>query len=108
MADITITDQDFQKVVLESKMLVVVDFWAPWCGPCRMVSPTIEELAEEYKGKVVVVKMNVDENPETAAQFAVMSIPTVMVFKGGKSVKSLIGAHGKDSYKKLIDDVLAS
>ena len=83
MADITITDQDFRQVVLESEMLVVVDFWAPWCAPCRMVSPIIEQLADEYKGKVVVVKMNVDENPETSSQFGVMSIPTVMLFKNG-------------------------
>ena len=108
MADITITDQDFRQVVLESEMLVVVDFWAPWCAPCRMVSPIIEQLADEYKGKVVVVKMNVDENPETSSQFGVMSIPTVMVFKNGKSVKSLIGAQSKDSYKKMIDAALAA
>jgi thioredoxin 1 len=108
MADITITDQDFKKIVLESEMLVVVDFWAPWCGPCRMVSPVIEELADEYKGKVVVGKMNVDENPETSSQFSVMSIPTVMLFKNGKSVKSLVGAQSKGNYKKMIDDALAA
>ena len=108
MADINITDQDFKKIVLESETLVVVDFWAPWCAPCRMVSPVIEELAEEYKGKVVVGKMNVDENPETSSQFGVMSIPTVMLFKNGKSVKSLIGAQSKDKYKKMIDDALVA
>src|SRR5437667_12805413 len=108
MADVTITDKDFQKVVLESMLPVVVDFWAPWCMPCRMVSPIIEQLAVEYGGRVVVGKMNVDENPETSSQFGVMSIPTVMVFKNGKSVASLVGAQRKDSYKKMIDEVLAS
>jgi thioredoxin 1 len=108
MADVTITDQNFQKDVLESKLLVVVDFWAPWCAPCRMVSPIIEELAVEYREQVVVGKMNVDENPETSSQFGVMSIPTVMVFKDGKPVASLVGAQSKGNYKKIIDDALAS
>ena len=106
MSDVTITDQTFQKDVLASALPVVVDFWAPWCMPCRMVSPIIEQLADEYKGRVVVVKMNVDENPETSSQFAVMSIPTVMLFKNGKSVKSLVGAQSKDKYKKMIDEAL--
>lgn len=100
------TDLNFKKDVLEAKLPVVVDFWAPWCMPCRMVSPIIEQLAEEYKGKVIVGKMNVDENTETASQFGIMSIPTVMVFKNGKSIKSLIGAQRKDNYKKMIDEVL--
>ncbi len=107
MADVTITDQNFQKDVLESELPVVMDFWAPWCMPCRMVSPIIEQLADEYKGRVVVGKMNVDENPETSSQFGVMSIPTVMLFKNGKSVKSLVGAQSKDNYKKMIDDALS-
>jgi thioredoxin 1 len=108
MADITITDQDFRQVVLESEVLVVVDFWAPWCAPCRMVSPIIEELADEYREQVVVGKMNVDENPETSSQFGVMSIPTVMLFKNGKSVASLVGAQSKGNYKKMIDDAFAA
>ena len=108
MADITVTDQNFQKDVLENTLPVVVDFWAPWCMPCRMVSPIIEQLADEYKGRVAVVKMNVDENPDTSSQFAVMSIPTVMLFKNGKSVKSLVGAQSKDNYKKMIDEALAA
>jgi thioredoxin 1 len=107
MADQTFTDKDFQEKVLQSKTLAVVDFWAPWCGPCKMVSPIIEELAKEYTGKVVVGKLNVDDNPETAGQYNVMSIPTVMIFKDGKPVQSLIGAQGKQTYKTEIDKALS-
>jgi len=108
MADQTFTDANFPKDVLESKMPVVVDFWAPWCGPCKMVSPTIEELAKDYEGKVAVGKMNVDENQLPAEKYGIMSIPTVMIFKNGQPVKSLVGAQGKESYKKAIEEVLAS
>jgi thioredoxin 1 len=108
MSDQTFTDANFQKDVLESKMPVVVDFWAPWCGPCKIVSPTIEELAKEYDGKVAVGKMNVDDNQIPASQFGVMSIPTVMIFKDGQPVKSMVGAQGKESYKRAIDEVIAS
>lgn len=106
MSDIIITDQNFKSQVIDSQVPVVVDFWAPWCGPCRMVSPVIEELAKDYAGKVVVGKLNVDENPQTAGQFNVMSIPTIMLFKSGQPVKSMIGAQGKESYKMAIDEVL--
>jgi len=108
MAEKTFTDQNFKGDVLESKTPVVVDFWAPWCGPCRMVSPTIEELAKEYEGKMIVGKMNVDDNPETAGQFSVMSIPTIMIFKDGQPVKSMIGAQGKETYKKAFEEVLSN
>lgn len=107
MSDVTFTDQNFQPDVLDNKLPVVVDFWAPWCTPCRMVSPIIEELAKDYHGKVSVGKMNVDEN-QAAGDYGVMSIPTVMIFKDGKPVKSLVGAQGKESYKKAIEEVLAS
>lgn len=108
MADVTFTDQNFQTDVLKSDMPVVVDFWAPWCGPCRVVSPAIEQLASEYQGKVKVGKMNVDENFQTAGNYGVMSIPTVMVFKGGKPVKATVGAQSKESYKRMIDEAIAS
>jgi len=108
MADITITDQSFKKDVLENTLPVVVDFWAPWCMPCRMVGPVVEQLAGEYAGKVVVGKMNVDENSETASQMGIMSIPTVTIFKNGKPVKSLTGAQSKDNYKKMIEEAIAA
>ena len=108
MADLTITDSNFQQDVLKSDIPVVVDFWAPWCGPCRVVSPTIEQLATEYKGKVKVGKMNVDDNPQTAGTFGVMSIPTVMVFKKGQPVKATVGAQSKDAYKRMIDEAIAA
>lgn len=107
MAEVTFTDQHFQKDALENKLPVVVDFWAPWCGPCRMVSPIIEELAKEFEGKIVVGKMNVDENPQTAGQYNIMSIPTVMIISGGKPVASIVGAQSKEAYKKAIAEALA-
>lgn len=108
MSDLTLTDQNFEEAVIKSSMPVVVDFWAPWCTPCRIVTPIIHELAHEYEGKVKVLEMNVDENPKTAEQFNVLSIPTIMLFKNGQPVKSLIGAQGKQSYKQGIEEVLAS
>ena len=108
MAEKVFTDANFEADVLKSDMPVVVDFWAPWRGPCRMVSPIIEDLAREYEGKVAVGKMNVDENPQVAGELGVMSIPTVMVFKGGHPVKSLVGAQGRETYKKNIDEALAA
>jgi thioredoxin 1 len=107
MADVTFTDQNFQSDVLKSDKPVVVDFWAPWCGPCKIVGPTIEELAKDYQGKVLVGKLNVDDNQQTAGMYGVMSIPTVMVFKNGKPVKQMVGAQGKESYKKAIDEAIA-
>lgn len=100
------TDQNFETDVLKSQIPVLVDFWAVWCAPCQAAGPVIDELAEEYKDKVKVGKVNVDENPETASKFGVMSIPTVMVFLKGKEVKREVGFNGKDGYKKLIEEVL--
>ena len=108
MADINFTDQDFQEQVLKSPTPVVVDFWASWCVPCKTVSPIIDELAAEYQGKVKVGNLNVDENSQTAGTYGIMSIPSVVVFKNGQPVKTMIGAQGKDSFKKGIEEVLAS
>ncbi|MBI4078764.1 MAG: thioredoxin [Candidatus Levybacteria bacterium] len=107
MAELTLTDQTFEQEVLKSQLPVLVDFWAPWCAPCRIVSPIVEELAKEYEGKLKVGKMNVDEN-QTAARFGIMSIPTLLIFKNGKPVKTMIGAQAKDNLKKGIDEVLGS
>lgn len=105
MADVT--DQLFEQEVIKSPMPVLVDFWAPWCGPCRMVTPIVHELEKEYAGKLKVLEMNVDENPQIASNFNIMSIPTLMIFKNGNPVKSIIGAQGKDAFKREIDEALA-
>ncbi|MEK7186107.1 MAG: thioredoxin [Patescibacteria group bacterium] len=106
MADINFTDQDFSDQVLKSEMPVVVDFWAPWCAPCRIVTPIIDELAKEYEGKIKVGKMNVDDNPNFPSQYGVMSIPSVFIFKNGQPVKNIIGAQSKENYKKEFDQAL--
>jgi thioredoxin 1 len=108
MADLTFTDSNFETDVRKSDVPVVVDVWAPWCGPCRLVTPIIEDLAREYEGKVKVGKLNADENPNVVGEFGIMSIPTVMIFKNGQPVKSLVGAQGKETYKRNIDEALAS
>ncbi|HUP63677.1 MAG TPA: thioredoxin [Thermoanaerobaculia bacterium] len=98
-----ITDSEFDSSVLKSDKPVFVDFWAPWCGPCRVVGPIIEELAPSYDGKVVVTKMNVDDNPAVAQKYGVTSIPTLMMFKGGEVVDRAIGALPKSELQKFID-----
>lgn len=107
MAAIHINDASFDKVE-KGKGVALVDFWAVWCTPCKIVGPYLDQLADEYKGKASVLKLNVDENPETAGKYGVMSIPTVITFKDGKPLKATVGAQSKDSYKKLIDEALAS
>ena len=90
-----VTDATFDSEVLKSSTPVLVDFWAEWCGPCKMISPVLEEIADEHKGKLTIAKLNVDENPDVARRFDVMSIPTLIVFKDGSAQKRLIGAKGK-------------
>src|SRR5579862_4442598 len=96
------TDSNWKKEVEQSTVPVMVDFWAPWCGPCRMVSPVIERLAGKYSGKVKVVKVNVDDNQELAMKYNIMSIPTIMVFKDGKAVDQAIGAAPAEYYERLL------
>ena len=108
MADLTFTDQNFAEEVLQSQTPVVVAFWAAWCVPCRIVSPIVEELAKDYSGKIKVGKMDVDANGITAQNYGIMSIPSVVLFKNGQPVKTMIGAQSKDNYTKEIDAVLAS
>ena len=102
-----VTDQTFQADVLDSTSPVVVDFWAVWCGPCRMVAPLVEELSTEYEGRVEFRKLNVDENPETSMKYGIRSIPTLLVFKDGKPVDQVIGAVPKKELQKHVDAVLA-
>jgi thioredoxin 1 len=101
-----VTDKDFQEKVLESDKPVLVDFWAAWCGPCRMVGPIIDELSSEYEGKAVVAKMDVDQNQEYAAKYGVRNIPTVLLFKDGEMVNRQVGVAQKETYKEAIDNLL--
>ena len=108
MVDKTFTDQNFEDEVIKNEQPVLVDFWAPWCAPCRIVSPIIEELAKEYEVKLKVGKVNVDENPNSASRFGIMSIPSILIFKNGQPVKTMIGAQSRENFKKGIEEVLAS
>ena len=103
---VEIEEAKFDEAVLKSTMPVLVDFWAPWCGPCRMVAPVVEELSDDYDGKVSFVKINVDDNPKIASQYGIMSIPTLMVFKDGQPVDTIIGFRPKDELKKSLDTAL--
>ncbi|MFH1971320.1 MAG: thioredoxin [Patescibacteria group bacterium] len=102
MAVINVTDLDFEEKVIKSTLPVFVDFFAPWCGPCKMAEPVIEEMAKDYEGKAIIAKINVDENPVTSSKFDVMSIPTTLMFKGGQEVGRQTGFSGRQTFEELI------
>jgi thioredoxin 1 len=99
----TLTDNNFDQSVIKADKPVLVDFWAEWCGPCRRMAPTVEELATDFDGRVVVGKLNVDDNPATAGRFSIRGIPTLLLFKGGQIVEQVVGLADKNSLKQLID-----
>jgi len=103
---IEITDATFDKEILKSDKPALIDFWAPWCGPCRAVAPIVEELAGEYEGRVKVAKMNVDENQNTPAQYGIRGIPTLLLFKGGQLVGQIVGAQPKSKFVEAIQKAL--
>jgi len=109
MSDLkAVTDANFETEVLKSEAPVLVDFWAPWCGPCRMVGPVMEKLAEQYAGRISVVKLNTDENPQVSMTYGIRSIPTVALFKGGEVVDGVIGAAPIAHYAKILDKHLVA
>jgi thioredoxin 1 len=99
------TDQNFDQEVLKSDVPVLVDFWAPWCGPCQMMGPVIEELSKEMGEKAKIGKLNVDENGEMASKFGIMSIPALKIFKGGRAVKEFVGVQSKEALKKALEEL---
>lgn len=103
-----LTDATFEKKVLESDLPVLVDFWAPWCGPCRMVAPVIKELAAEFDGRMVVAKLDTDENSETAIKYGIMSIPSMIIFKDGQEAERMIGARPKQALAEALETFLSS
>ena len=103
---VSIDDSNFDQTVLQSKTPVLVDFWAPWCRPCIMAAPVLEELAEEYAGRLIIAKLDVDQNAKTAAKYAVMSIPNLIIFKNGKPVSQIVGYKPKAELKRDLDAIL--
>ena len=107
-AVLQVSDKNFDSEVLQSQIPVLVDFWAEWCGPCRMVAPVVEEVAKQYEGKVKVAKVDVDANQRVATQYRITSIPSLYIFKGGKIVEQIVGAVGKNQITSVLDNVLAA
>lgn len=105
MSEVTFTDKNFQDEVLKGRGLVMVDFFATWCGPCKMMAPAVDRLAKAYEGKVKIGKLDVDENPEVAGKFEIQSIPTTIFFKNGEMVDKLVGFQSEESLKKKIDSL---
>ncbi|HMF06607.1 MAG TPA: thioredoxin TrxA [Methylocella sp.] len=106
MSTVKVTDANFKSEVVSAEGPVVVDFWAEWCGPCKMIGPALEEIAAELEGKVTIAKLNVDENPGTAGSYGIRSIPTLMLFKGGKMASSKVGAAPKSELKRWITEAI--
>ncbi|NCU41138.1 MAG: thioredoxin [Candidatus Moranbacteria bacterium] len=104
--EVIFTDTNFDEEVLKSDLPVLVDFWAPWCGPCQMMSPVIEDLAKEMEGKAKIGKLNVDENPQKATQYGVMSIPTLKIFKNGEIVKEMTGVQTMEDLKEMLLNIV--
>ncbi len=103
---VQVTDSSFKQDVLDSNVPVLVDFWAPWCGPCRMVAPVVDEIAQQYEGQIKVVKLNTDENPNVASQYGIRSIPTLMIFKDGQKVDMVVGAVPKTTLATTLEKYL--
>ncbi|MFC2034235.1 thioredoxin [Chloroflexota bacterium] len=101
-----VNDDDFDQTVLHSQKPVLVDLWAPWCKPCKMVAPVLDELADEYDGKINFVKVDIDQNPKTATKYGIMSIPALLIFKEGKPVSQMVGLRSKGELKRSLDDIL--
>jgi len=105
---VNVTDQDFEQQVLKSSEPVAVDYWAPWCGPCRAMAPVFEEMSVEYSGKLRFAKMNTDENPNTPSRLGIQGIPTLIFFKDGKEINRMVGFGGRAALKRMIDSVLTT
>ncbi|MDR1196145.1 MAG: thioredoxin [Endomicrobium sp.] len=106
MSEIDLTEANFSSEVLESDKLVLVDFWAPWCGPCKMLSPVIDELAKEYEGRAKICKLNTDENMSIASKYQITSIPCIILFKGGEAIQKIVGFRPKNDIKKAVDNAI--